>query len=153
MRLDLNRLLSLRLALLLLVSAVALPASAQKVFKCTDAAGKTAYQSQPCPEATQGAQLDVRWASSLPTLPAGGSLAQGRQAMMANCLGSGARSTPAFARLSVEQPAKYRSFCECVSDGAVAEISKMKNPAALNDRAAMERLGMKVGLSCAPRLQ
>lgn len=153
MRIDLYRLLPLRLAFLLLVSAVALPASAQKVFKCTDAAGKTAYQSQPCPEATQAAQIDVRWASSLPTLRAGGSLAQGRQALMSNCLGQGARSTPAFARISAEQPAKYRSFCECIADGAVAEIAKMKNPAALNDKAAMEQLGMKVGFSCASRLQ
>jgi len=153
MRLDLHRLFFPRPALLLLGAALSWSASAQQVFKCVDASGKTAYQSQPCPEATRSAQLDVRAVSALPTLPANASAPELRQVIVSSCMAQSARSEPALARIAREQPRKFRDFCDCSADGALAEIAKLKDLSAFSDRAAMERLGVKVGISCASRLQ
>ncbi|RTL39439.1 MAG: DUF4124 domain-containing protein [Burkholderiales bacterium] len=140
-----------RLAALLLM-ALAASAGAQ-VFKCVDASGKTAYQSQPCPESTKSSQVDVRSVSSLPTLSGIGSASEIRQAVIANCLGGASRSTPAMSRLAAEQPRKFRSFCECTADGVMPQVDKIKEMYLRKDAAGIERLGMEVGLACASRLQ
>ncbi|MBC5781755.1 DUF4124 domain-containing protein [Ramlibacter sp. USB13] len=58
---------ALRIALLLLV---AMPAAAQGVFRCQDAAGKVAYQSQPCAVGSRESQLRLRNdAPEAPTQP------------------------------------------------------------------------------------
>lgn len=141
-----------RLAALLLFTGLAASASAQ-VFKCVDASGQTAYQSQPCPEATKSSQVDVRSVSSLPTLAGTGTAAEIRQAVMANCLGGASRSTPAMSRLAAEQPRKFRAFCECTADGVMPQVEKIKEMYLRKDAAGIERLGMQVGLACASRLQ
>lgn len=147
MRISLHRTL-----FLLLGPALAMSASAQ-VFKCTDSAGKTAYQSQPCPEASRSATIDVRSVSALPSLPANGSVTEMRQAVVSSCMAQVARGTPALARVAAEQPARFRDFCECSADGALAQAERVKELAARNDRAGMERLGIQLGMACASRLQ
>jgi len=146
------RIRSHRILSLLLGSALSMSASAQ-VYKCVDGSGKTAYQSQPCPEATRSAQLDVRSVSSLPDLPANASISQLRQAVVSSCIAQGSRSTPALARIAAEQPGKFRSFCECSADSVLAQADRVKDMATRGDRAGMERLGIQAGLACAPRLQ
>ncbi|MDR7270086.1 hypothetical protein J2X20_002744 [Pelomonas saccharophila] len=141
-----------RILLLLLGSALSLSASAQ-VFKCVDSTGKTAYQSQPCPEATRSAQIDVRSVSALPALPANGSVSEIRQTLVASCMAQGARSTPALARIAAEQPRKFRDFCDCTADTTLTQVDRVKELATRGDRAGMERLGIQVGLACASRLQ
>lgn len=141
-----------RLALLLLAGGLSVSASAQ-VFKCVDASGQTAYQSQPCPDATRSSQVDVRSVSSLPTLSGTGTAAEIRQAVVANCLGAAGRSTPAMIRLAAEQPRKFRAFCDCTADGVMPQVDKIKELYARKDAAGIERLGMQVGLACASRLQ
>lgn len=152
MLIALSRKLFPRLAVLLLGSALSLSAGAQ-VYKCVDGAGKTAYQSQPCPQATRSTQIDVRSVSSLPELPANASASDFRQAVVSSCVAQGARSTQTLARIAAEQPRKFRDFCDCTADAALAQIGKLKELAARNDRAGMERLGIQVGLGCASRLQ
>jgi hypothetical protein len=147
MRIPLHRILSL-----LLASALSLSASAQ-VYKCVDGAGKTAYQSQPCPEATKSAQLDVRSVSSLPDLSANASIPQLRQAVVSSCMAQSSRSAPPLARIAAEQPGKFRSFCECSADSVLAQMDRVKDMINRGDRAGMERLGIQAGLACAPRLQ
>lgn len=141
-----------RLAVLTLGLALSAAASAQ-VFKCVDASGKTAYQSQPCPDAARSTQVDVRSASALPPLSGTGSASEIRQAVVANCLAQGSRSSPAMARLAAEQPRKFRAFCDCTADGVLPYADKIKELYARNDAAGIERLGVQVGLACASRLQ
>lgn len=134
--------------------AMGLSAGAQaQVFKCVDASGQTAYQSQPCPEAARSSQVDVRSVSSLPTLSGTGTAAEIRQAVVANCLGAAGRSTPAMSRLAAEQPRKFRAFCDCTADGVMPQVEKIKELYMRKDAAGIERLGMQVGLACASRLQ
>lgn len=140
------------LAAMLLLTGFMASASAQ-VFKCVDASGQTAYQSQPCPEATKSSQVDVRSVSSLPTLSGIGSASEIRQAVVANCLASAARSTPAMSRLAAEQPRKFRAFCDCTADGVMPQVDKIKEMYLRKDAAGIERLGMQVGIACASRLQ
>lgn len=143
-------------SVVLLGCALSLPASAQ-VFKCVDSAGKTAYQSQPCPETTRSAEVDLRWTSSLPTMPTlrgNASMSEFRQAIVSSCVSSaGSRGNAALQRLASTQPARYRSFCECVADTALSDPEKVRDLALRNDRAGMEQLGLRAGLACAPRLQ
>lgn len=152
--------LSRRLAAVLLTGcALSLPAAAQ-VYKCTDSAGKTAYQSQPCPDATQSAQLDLRWtSSSLPSLPTSAfsgqfSVPELRRTLVSSCTnGVSSRGDAALSRLAAAQPAKFRSFCECVADNSLADVERIKSLALRNDRAGLEQLGLQAGLSCASRLR
>ncbi|MGM9514985.1 DUF4124 domain-containing protein [Roseateles sp. DB2] len=137
-----------------------LSASAQ-VYKCTDSSGKTAYQSQPCPEATQGGQLDLRWTSSaLPTLSSSASLSgnvtvsEMRQAIISSCATNvAAKGDATLRRIASTQPAKFRSFCDCVADVSTSDVERLKNMAQRGDRAGLEQLGLRAGLSCASRLQ
>ncbi|MBB2487779.1 DUF4124 domain-containing protein [Mitsuaria sp. WAJ17] len=150
-----------RLTLVLLLGAVAsLPAAAQ-VFKCTDSSGKTTYQSQPCPDSTKSAELDLRWTSSaLPGLTSSanfsGNVTMGelRQALVSGCTGSvNTRGDAALRRLAATQPGKFRDFCECVADASLSDFDRVKRMALSNDRAGLEQLGLRAGLSCAPRLR
>lgn len=137
----------------MLGATLALPASAQ-VYKCVDSSGKTAYQSQPCPETTRSAELDLRWTATLPPLPSQASLPELRQAIVSSCTnGAVSRGDSVMRRMASTQPAKFRSFCECVADSALANVDRVKDMAARNDRAALEQLGLRAGLACAPRLQ
>ncbi len=147
-------------AAFLLAAALPVSASAQ-VFKCVDSGGKTAYQSQPCPEATRSAELDLRWTSSaLPSLTGSAdfsgnvSASDLRRALVTGCAGSvSTRGDAALRRLAASQPAKFRTFCECVADNALADVERVRSMAQRNDRAGLEQLGLRAGLSCAPRLQ
>ena len=147
------------LALVLLLGA-AWPVAAQ-VFKCTDSSGKTAYQSQPCPDSAKSAQLDLRWTSSaLPSLTGSAAFAGNvstpelRQALVSGCTGSvSSRGDAALRRLAAAQPAKFRSFCECVADNSLSDVERVKSMALRNDRAGLEQLGLRAGLACASRLQ
>jgi hypothetical protein len=152
MLIDLHRMLFTRLALLLLGSALSLSAGAQ-VFKCVDGSGKTAYQSQPCPKETRSSQIDVRSVSSLPAWSANASAADFRQAVVSSCLAQGERTSPPLAHSASEQGRKFRDFCQCTGDGAMAQIEKVKELAIRRDKAGMEQLGMQVGMSCASRLR
>lgn len=147
------------LALVFLLAAAA-PAAAQ-VFKCTDSSGKTAYQSQPCPESTQSAELDLRWTSSaLPSLTSSASFSANvtrgemRQALVSACASSvNTRGDATLRRLASSQPGKFRDFCECVADDSLRDFERVKSMALRNDRAGLEQLGLRAGLSCAPRLR
>lgn len=152
MHIRLHRMLFLRLLLLLLGSALSVSAGAQ-VFKCVDGSGKTAYQSQPCPQATRSSQIDVRSVSSLPAWSDNASVAEFRQAVVSSCLAQGARSMPAIASGASEQSRKFRDFCDCSADAALARIDKVKELAASRDKAGLERLGIEAGMGCASRLQ
>jgi hypothetical protein len=153
MRIDLHRLFFSRLALLLLGAVLSWSASAQQVFKCVDASGKTAYQSQPCPDSARSAQIDVRSASALPTVSANVSVPEFRQAVVSNCMSQGARSSSALSRIAMEQPRKFRDFCDCTADGVLSQFDKVKELAMRNDQAGLERLGINVGIACASRLR
>lgn len=150
-----------RLPLVLLFGAIlASPACAQ-VFKCMDASGKTAYQSQPCPESTKGAELDLRWTSSaLPVLTGSGAfsgsvtLPEMRRALVSSCTSTvNTRGDAALRRLAAAQPGKFRNFCECVADNSLVNFERVKSMALSNDRAGLEQVGQRAGLTCAPRLQ
>lgn len=140
--------------------AAAVPASAQ-VFKCTDSSGKTAYQSQPCPESTKSAELDLRWTSSaLPSLTGSANFSPSvtpgemRQALVSACATSvNTRGDATLRRLATSQPGKFRDFCECVADNSLSDFERVKSMALRNDRAGLEQLGLRAGLSCAPRLR
>lgn len=150
-----------RLAAALLVCAtLSLPAAAQ-VFKCTDSEGKTAYQSQPCPDTARSSQLDLRWtASALPGLAGSADLSGNvsrpelRRALVSGCTSSAStRGDAALRRLASSQPAKFRDFCECVADNALTDVERVKSMALRNDRAGLEQLGLSAGLSCASYLR
>lgn len=145
---------------LLLLAVFSRPAAAQ-VYKCTDGSGKTAYQSQPCPDSAQSAQLDLRWtASSLPSLTGSAHFSGNasfhdlRQALVSGCTNSvSTKGNAALRRLATSQPGKFRSFCECVADNSLVDVERIKSMALRNDRAGLEQLGLRAGLSCASQLQ
>jgi len=152
--------LAARAAACLMLGLLALSAQAQ-VFKCTDSSGKTAYQSQPCPDTTRSTEVDLRWTSSaLPSLTGSAdfsgnlSMSDMRQALVSGCTNSvGTRGDTALRRLAASQPGKFRDFCECVADNTLVDVEKIKAMALRNDRAGLEQLGLRAGLTCAPRLR
>jgi len=80
--------------------------------------------------------------------------ADAKHAILSSCLDSGKRqANAALKKLAIDQPQKFQSFCECVADTALSDVNKIKSLSASKDRAGLEQLGMKAGLSCAPRLQ
>ena len=152
--------LAARAALVLCGAALSSTAGAQ-VYKCTDASGKTAYQSQPCPDSTKSAELDLRWtAAAMPTFSEssfrGGnvSVSEMRQALITSCTNSvNTRGDAALRRLAAGSPGKFRSFCDCVADQSLSNVEGLKSMALRGDRAGLEKLGLRAGLACAPRLQ
>lgn len=151
MRIQLHR-IPFPLLALLLGAALSAPANAQ-VYKCTDVAGKTAYQSKPCPDSARSVPIEGRALPSLPALPANASMAEMRQIVAAQCVAQGPRSSPDVARIAAEQPRKFRDFCECSADNTVAQLGKVKEILDGGDKAGIERLGTQVGLACASHLQ
>ncbi len=124
------------------------------VYKCLDGAGKTAYQSQPCPESARSVELDIKGVTAMPILTGDVTLAQARQAIISSCMGNVAKqSNAALRKIAAEQPMKFQNFCECVANTSLSDVSKVRELIAKNNQAGFEQLGMKAGLSCAPKLK
>jgi hypothetical protein len=148
-------------AALLLAGALLSSGASAQVYKCTDASGKTAYQSQPCPDTTKSAQLDLRWtAAAMPTFSESSfksgnvSVPELRQALISSCTNSvNTRGDATLRRLASTQPGKFRSFCDCVADQSLSNVEQLKSMALRGDRSGLEQLGLRAGLSCASRLQ
>lgn len=124
------------------------------VYKCIDNTGKKAYQSQPCPESARSSELDIRGASSMPILAGNTTVAEARMAIASNCVASSARQPNATLRkIAAERPRQFQDFCECVADNSLSDVKLVQELIARNDRAGIEQLGLKAGLSCAAKLR
>lgn len=151
------------LAALGLLLALAPLTSHAQVYKCTDAAGKTAYQAQPCPETTKGAELDLRWTASATSSPliSAGSLESGqvtitdlRLAIIQSCNSSvSSQGDPTLKRIVAKDPGKLIAFCDCVAERSLVDVAGLKRMAMAGDRNGLKQLGLKAGLACAARLQ
>lgn len=138
------------------------PAFAQ-VYKCTEPGGKTSYQSQPCPDAAKGAELDLRWTASATSSPliSASTLESGqvsaselRQAIVQSCNRSvSTQGDATLRRIAAKQPAKLLEFCDCVAERSVTDVASLKRMALSGDRNGLQQLGLKAGLACASRLQ
>lgn len=137
------------------IAAYLLPVSAAaQVYKCIDAAGKTAYQSLPCPESARSSELDIRLVSSMPNLTGNVSVAEAKQAILSYCISNmGKQGNSALKKIASEQPHKVQNFCGCVAESSLSDTRKVKEMLSNNDRAGFQQLGIKAGLSCASRLQ
>ena len=147
-------LLRLRLLAFVTFGIASLSASAQ-VYKCVDTAGKTAYQSRPCPENPKSVELAIRESTSVPTISGTNfSMASLKQEMMNQCMGTrGGSSASGLGKLAKDQPQKFQSFCQCAADTVAADMATVKDLIAKRDQEGMRQLGIKAGLSCASRLK
>lgn len=139
-------------AIALLMTGVIQTAGASQVYKCVDQAGKTQYQSQPCPESSHSSEVDVHQADPFANLPQINSMSGIRNLMTTTCMNASGSSNSALRQLYMEQPQKVKGFCECVADYSLSNVEKFKALAQQNNRAALQRLGIDAAFSCSSHL-